>query len=331
MQPLVSICVPIYNVEKYIERCANSLFGQSYDNLEYIFVDDNTPDDSINILKKTLLNYPGRVNSVVILKNTVNAGVAVSRNTAIENCSGEFMLWVDPDDYIALETVEYLIKKQQATDSDIVLFDYNVIYSNYTTKWKRVCDIDNEVNVLNFIARKVPVTIHGMLIRVSLYRDYNIKAEPGVNVGEDYWISTRLLYNSQKVSSVSLPLYYYDRRNESSIMNVYSTEKTKQAAESVRLVREFFQNKGAKYADALKEAEIELIYRRIINSFILNDKKGYCIACEKLKTIDKKYLQSIVFYRRPIFNIRQYFFARTYYKVFKFIKSVFGKYIVENQ
>ena len=103
--PLVSICVPIYGVEKYIERCAVTLFEQTYDNLEYIFVNDCTTDDSMAILEEVISRYPARSSAVRIIAHEKNRGLAAARNTTVENCTGEFILHVDSDDYIENNTL----------------------------------------------------------------------------------------------------------------------------------------------------------------------------------------------------------------------------------
>lgn len=129
-QPLVSICVPVYNVEQYIERCCHSLFGQSYNNIEYIFVDDCSPDESINIVRKTLLDYPQRINSVQIIKHKENKGLSGTRNSGVDASNGYFLLFVDSDDYIDSQTVELLVRQAMRDDSDVVIYDTKFIYAN---------------------------------------------------------------------------------------------------------------------------------------------------------------------------------------------------------
>ena len=130
--PLVSILVPVYNVEQYIERCARSLFEQTYDNLEYIFVDDCTPDKSIQILERVLAEYPQRREQTKIIHHDRNRGLAAARNTAVENCSGVFLTHVDSDDWIEFNAVELLVNKQQENDADIVSSNTFCQYSDGT-------------------------------------------------------------------------------------------------------------------------------------------------------------------------------------------------------
>ena len=110
----VSILVPVYGVEKYIERCARSLFEQTYDNIEYIFVDDCTKDRSIVILQKVLEGYPNRKNQVKILHHEKNRGLSAARNTALDASTGDYLMHVDSDDYLRKDAVlllQRIIKK----------------------------------------------------------------------------------------------------------------------------------------------------------------------------------------------------------------------------
>lgn len=119
----VSIAVPIYGVEKYIEQCAESLFGQTYENLEFIFINDHTQDLSMLILEDVIKKYPQRQKQIKIINHETNQGLAVARNTAIKHVTGQFVLWVDSDDFVDINLVTYLVEEQMKSDADIVLSD----------------------------------------------------------------------------------------------------------------------------------------------------------------------------------------------------------------
>ena len=116
----VSILVPVYGVEKYIGQCAETLFGQTYDDIEYVFVDDCTPDNSIQVLRQVLSAYPQRTKQVSIIRHDHNRGLGAARKTAFEASSGEFVMNVDSDDYLAPDAVEKLVARQQQTGADLV-------------------------------------------------------------------------------------------------------------------------------------------------------------------------------------------------------------------
>ena len=115
--PLVSVLVPIYNVDPYIEQCARSLFEQTYDNLEFIFCDDCSPDASIQKLKEVMKEYPQRLEQIRIIYHERNRGSAAARNTLIDNCKGDFLFWVDSDDWVDTNAIERLVIKQKEKDA----------------------------------------------------------------------------------------------------------------------------------------------------------------------------------------------------------------------
>lgn len=108
--PLVSILVPIYGVEKYIKRCAISLFEQTYKNIEFVFVNDCTRDSSISVLKDVVTEYPYLANKVKIINHIHNKGLAAARNTAIKESSGDFVFHVDADDWLEKTAIESCVK-----------------------------------------------------------------------------------------------------------------------------------------------------------------------------------------------------------------------------
>lgn len=100
MMPKVSVIVPIYNASAYIKQCAVSLFEQTLDDIEYIFIDDCTTDDSMEVLNECIEEYPNRKNRIKILKHAVNSGQAAARTTGMKAATGEYMIHCDPDDWV---------------------------------------------------------------------------------------------------------------------------------------------------------------------------------------------------------------------------------------
>ena len=127
----VSVLVPVFRVEKYIERCARSLFEQTYSNLEFVFVNDSPDDQSIDVLQRVIEDYPDRVGSIKIINHDSNRGVAAARNTLLDNATGDFVSWVDSDDWLESNAIELLIQKQQRTNSDVVSGNIHMHYDDY--------------------------------------------------------------------------------------------------------------------------------------------------------------------------------------------------------
>ena len=103
----VSIIIPVYNVSKYIERCLKSALDQTWKDLEIILVDDCTPDDSMDIAR-SVLETSSRSNMVTILKHEKNRGLSAARNTGIRQAKGDYLYFLDSDDYLPVNSIELL-------------------------------------------------------------------------------------------------------------------------------------------------------------------------------------------------------------------------------
>ena len=225
----VSIIVPVYGIEKFIKRCAVSLFEQTYSNIEYIFVDDATPDGSIEIVNSVLGSYPKRADNVKIVHHQHNKGLSGARNTGLENVTGDFVLHVDGDDYLELNAVEKLIGFIHQEYADIVIFDYYTVkkggrtptYLKYSEKSSYIHDI---------LVKNVSPSIWNKMYSVKLYNSgYDTLSVEGINHGEDYATTPRLLYYADKVKKLDLPLYNYVQYNE----NSYTQNITAKSVESM--------------------------------------------------------------------------------------------------
>lgn len=126
-RPLVTVIVPIYKVEKYIGYCAESLFAQTYSEIEYIFVNDCTPDKSVDIVRAVLEKYPERKAQVRFINNAVNQGLAYCRNVGVSHARGEYLMHVDSDDYVAKDAVENLLETALRENADIVVSNFFLV------------------------------------------------------------------------------------------------------------------------------------------------------------------------------------------------------------
>lgn len=247
---LVSICVPIYNVENYIERCAVSLLGQTYGKIEYVFVNDCSPDKSVEVLSKVMEDYPEKKDYVKIINHEKNRGLAAARNTAVNHSEGDFILHVDSDDYLGIDAVEKLVNKQQETEADIVTGQAVQIEKGKLSVMQRPQFLCKDDFVKDMIMPSISHTIWGRLIRKSLYTDYGIEAKEGVNIGEDLQAMSKLAYFAQKVETIWDVVYYYDCTNELSYMNQFDTASIRRLVQdttSMEIVRDFFVGKSDKF------------------------------------------------------------------------------------
>ena len=249
---LVTIGVPIYGVAKYIERCAISLFEQTYSNIEYVFVDDCTPDNSVDLLKQVLEKYPQRKNQVKIIRHEKNKGLAGARNTVLDKATGDFILHVDSDDYIDTGCIAKLVEKQKEEDFDIVQFEF--IRLKPTTKQViELKDVNSTHELcLAQLGRRRWWNVWGEFIRTSLYVENDIRLLEGANMGEDYQQTPRLSYYANKVAVLHEPLYYYDCTNEGAYSASFKEKTRRQDDQSSFVLWNFFKDKGQEYVDEWK-------------------------------------------------------------------------------
>ena len=125
----VSVIIPVYGVEKYIERCAKSLFEQTLHDIEYLFIDDCSPDNSIKILESLLDSYPSRKANTRILKMSTNSGQAAVRMRGMKEATGEYLIHCDSDDWVDHQMYEKMYNYAKSNDYDMVWCDY------YRNRW----------------------------------------------------------------------------------------------------------------------------------------------------------------------------------------------------
>ena len=246
----VSVLVPYYKASAFIARCARAIFEQTYQNIEYVFVDDCSPDNSIGILENVLLEYPQRKEQVIIIKHERNKGVSAARNTALRNSSGEFAIFVDSDDDMPRDAVEKLVKKQLVTGAEIVTGQVIRRDGEKVSMIERPHFYNQDDFVEDMIRPSLNHTLWGRLIRKSLFIEHNIRAKEGVNIGEDMQIMVQLAFYANKCESLWEVVYYYDCTNEFSCMNQYDLDnihRLSQDTASMEIVRDFFAGKSDKF------------------------------------------------------------------------------------
>lgn len=222
----VSILVPIYDVEKYIERCVRSLFGQTFNDIEYIFVDDCSPDNSIAILEKVLYEFPLRKPQTKIVRHAVNRGSADTRNTALDNASGQYVLFVDSDDYLEPDAVRLLYDKAIQEDADMVVFDMKYDFGDKIVDSFETVPADRHDYVKELLLRRKVLGVCGKLFDRSLFPP-EMRFANGINYGEDYIVTTTLAYNAHKIVKLDKVLYGYVQTNIGSLTKFRSVERDK--------------------------------------------------------------------------------------------------------
>lgn len=265
--PKVSVIVPVYGVEKYIERCARSLFEQTLDDIEYLFIDDCTPDKSVEILKKVLEEYPNRKEQVIIHRMEQNSGQAVVRKWGMQNAKGEYAIHCDSDDWIEKDIYQILYHIAKTTDSDIVFCDYFLEYSDgRSIPYHRNVPIKSTKYLIgNMLLGYYDANpLWGALVKSKLMIGINY---PLGNQGEDSVIMMQLIYKASKLYYVKRPCYHYFI-NEYSITRNTSIDKVinrvNQSVSNVDTIQCFLEQKNL----ASEFTEHLVVYKFKIRCFL---------------------------------------------------------------
>ena len=179
----VSVIIPIYGVEQYIERCARSLFGQTMrSDIEFIFVNDCTPDRSIETLLNTLKDYPERTEQVAILTHAANKGLAATRKTGVRAARGVYIIHCDSDDWVEPDICQTMYEEAKRTDSDIVVCDYINEYVDSSQPVKQEFNAANRNRLIDLIEWRLHCMVWMRMFRRSFYLTFGLDT-PDVNRG----------------------------------------------------------------------------------------------------------------------------------------------------
>lgn len=227
----VSVIIPIYNVEKYIERCARSLFEQTLENIEFIFVNDCTPDKSMALLDIVITEFPQRKEQIKIINHEVKRGIAAVRNTGLDNAIGEYIGWVDSDDWVEKDMFELMYHKAKEEFADMVFCDYCWIGNSWlgirydTMVSPSLCTKDKRTVIKSLTSNEISGALWFKLTKRDIFVNNRIRFIEGANMIEDFAVSIQLVHNADKISHVPKCAYYYNRYNNASLSVINNKEQ----------------------------------------------------------------------------------------------------------
>ena len=277
--PKVSVIIPVYGVEKYIERCARSLFEQTLDDIEYLFVDDCTPDKSIEILKRVLEEYPQRKDQVVIHRMEQNSGQAKVREWGMRNATGEYVIHCDSDDWVDVRMYEEMYNKAIEEDADVVVCDFYSTDCENEQYSKGLISKERENVIADILLSRIAGCLWNKLVRRKEYTDHDLNY-PTHNMGEDAALIVQILWNAKRISYLPEPFYYYYMNQTSITKDVSDDNKIRQrflqATANVEIIEQFLVDKATgKIKDALTKYIFEQSY--LIVSLAMKNKKDLSI------------------------------------------------------
>ena len=277
MGDLISVIVPVYNVEKYIKKCLDSIIYQTYKNIEIILVDDGSTDNSGIICDV----YKERDKRIKVIHKK-NNGVSAARNTGIENANGKWISFVDSDDWIDKNYFEILISKIYNNDIDCILCCYNRVVKNNVEKVKYVTEEKNYTSRQYLINSLNPQTgfgfCHMKLIKKECIRE--LKFDEELKVGEDALFNIKISQHIKKAIFTEKAIYNY-RINQDSVVKKYDKDYVQKYISAIRKCKEFID------VEYNNDYEILQNYYNFVAYHVLLIAVNYCFNKNTTKKIDK--------------------------------------------
>ena len=264
--PLISVIVPVYNAALTVEKTIDCIINQSYKNIEIICVNDKSTDNTAQVLASLKHKYP----QIIIINHNVNKRAGGARNTGLKAAKGEYICFVDSDDWMSLDAIEIMV--EACNDSTVDIVFTKVI--EYKSEKNQVEVIDIPVGLSTEESKRLGMikgfrTV-GSLIKRRIYIDYNLYYPEGIFY-EDNPIDFTLILCAKSIHQISTPLYYYNRTNDLSTTfttnikkiddRIYSTDLFKKMI----IERDLYTLAYANYVDAcylnMSAGTIELLAR----------------------------------------------------------------------
>lgn len=281
MDELISIVVPIYKVEKYLEKCVYSLLTQSYKNLEIILVDDGSPDNCGKICDRFQI-----MDNRIKVIHKINGGLSDARNVGVEVATGEYITFVDSDDYVDNDYINYLYSLLKTNDSDISIVMPYQVDENYiikkSNKKEKIYNYDS-VNALKTMLyqKKFETSAWGKLFKIDIVK--GIKFPVG-KIYEDIGTIYKYLLKAKNVTFSTKRIYYYLQRNDSIMGRKYKSNDLDYVYNSKLLLEEMEKNGNLELIKAAKSRYVSANFSVLIklnksdpkirNELLLNIKKN---------------------------------------------------------
>ena len=240
----VSILVPFYMVEKYVGRCVESLFTQTYHNVEYVFVNDCTPDNSMEVINDKIEEY-GLASKCKMIVHEQNLGISASRNDCLDNMTGDYFLFIDSDDYIDTDMVELLVEAAIKENADISGCGYIEEFADHSVEHPQKYTNDHDEMMRAITLLTIKGVMWKLLVRSTIVTDHRdeVRFIPDRNMVDDYLFCCQIFYYAQRFVGVDRCMYHWIQYNPNNYTHTTVFAVESQAA-AIRKVEQFYKEKG---------------------------------------------------------------------------------------
>ncbi len=281
-RPMVSIIMPVYKTEQYVEETIQSVLKQSYPHIELICVNDDTPDGAFEICKE----YQKKYTWIKLVENSENQGLEFTRNHGLDEINGDYVLFLDSDDTIAPDMLDKMVEVAMTDNSDVVMSAYSMITEgkdtpvlvNADSPFDRTMDLRTFAGLLlDPIEWKILCCVGTKLYKTSIIQNNHLRFDKKFKYNEDGGFILSFLLTCQTVSYINEPFYKYRIRNAGSIMSSYrpgmfqSIIKVNELLRNVLVENDVFDYKEELYYRKL----LFIIIDSLRNEVRFGSKKGF--------------------------------------------------------
>lgn len=213
LNPTISVIVPVYNAEKYLHRCIDSILAQTFTNFELLLINDGSKDNSGKICDE----YAARDQRVRVFHKE-NSGVSKARNLGLDNARSEWVTFVDSDDWVREDFLEKRLELALKENADITYCDVEYVYATHNAYCKTAEQVYGKADTVNswILSRTTYSPI--ILVKRTLFEKYNLRYIEGIRFGEDFNLIIKLVLYANRVCHVKEALYFYNKQNDTSAM-----------------------------------------------------------------------------------------------------------------
>lgn len=280
MEELISVVVPIYNVENFLEKCVDSILSQTYSNLEIILINDGSQDNCLKICR----NYELKDSRIIVIDKK-NGGLSSARNAGIDKATGKYIMFIDSDDYIEKNMVEKLYNNISLNDADISICNFFFTYKNENKRNKAILNttIDDE-SKFSYLYGKY--SLQTIISWNKLYKKelFNEIRYPDGLIHEDQYIICDLLDKSKKINYMTDEFLYYYVQRDNSIMSTFNINRFDVIKGLNRRIEFFESKKYNMLINRTKVEKIQLLYQLLKESkkSTVEDKNKDIIKAEEI-------------------------------------------------
>lgn len=240
--PIISVIVPVYNAEKYLHRCIDSILAQTFTNFELLLINDGSKDNSGKICDE----YAVKDQRIRVFHKE-NGGVSSARNIGLDNAQGRWIAFADSDDWICENMYEIMLKKLDSCKADLCICDINMYWGGAITDLAYEHCLSVTGDRIEIVRRYINCSwncCYNIIAKKELYERYSLRFPNGIAYCEDFQLTLRLLFFANKIVKVREALYIYDRTNETSAMHELNSKKQNDRCWCDMSIISFFKQNG---------------------------------------------------------------------------------------